>query len=152
MTWVQTQVEPNVFRQSAVSAVIRRHQGVFGSFLGHRNRVRVAHELSYILHFRWFGLLRPQFAIYWIFLGSGRLEKKLRPHSGPKTNQKRRKGGFSRSWGPFWANRPPTKFDRMRNPDAVNPVWSPMCPWGTRYGHSGGAWGPFPRFGTSFVG
>ena len=66
---------------------------------------------------------------------------------GPQTGQKRRKGGFSRSWGPFWVKRPPTKFDRMLNADPVNPVWGPMCPWGPSYGRFGGAGGHFVGWG-----
>ena len=48
-------------------AVTRRHRGLFGNFLAHRNRETVA-QLLYSRDFRWFGLLRPQFAICW-FLG-----------------------------------------------------------------------------------
>ena len=39
-------------------------------------------------------------------------------------------GGFSRSWGPFWAKHPPTKFDHTLNADPVNPMWTPMSPLG----------------------
>ena len=42
--------------------------------------------------------------------GLGDIEKfcgPVRARNGPKTA----KSGFSRSWGPFWARRPPTKFD-----------------------------------------
>ena len=48
-------------------AVTRCHRGVVGKFLAPRNRETVA-QLSYNRGFRWFGLLRPQFAMYW-FLG-----------------------------------------------------------------------------------
>ena len=51
--------------EMAVLAVTRRYRGVFRIFLAHRKRVRVA-QLSYSRDFRWFGLLRPQFAIYWV--------------------------------------------------------------------------------------
>ena len=48
--------------------------------------------------------------------------------------QKHPKSGFSRCWGPFWAKRPPTTFDRTLHAGAMNTVWGPMCPWGPRYG------------------
>ena len=38
--------------------------------------------------------------------------KKIRGHKGPETRQQRQKSGFPRSWGPFWAKRLPTEFDR----------------------------------------
>ena len=48
-------------------AVTRCQPGSFRIFLAHQNRETVA-QLSYSCDFPWFGLLRPQFAIYW-FLG-----------------------------------------------------------------------------------
>ena len=66
------------------------------------------------------------------FWGLGDFEK-FRVLPGPELGQKRR-SGFSRSWVPFWAQRPPTKFDHMLNADPANPVWGPMCPWGPSYG------------------
>ena len=83
------------------------------------------------------------------FWGSGGLKEISRPpgaQNGPKTP----KSVFSRSWGPFWAKRPPPNFVCMLNADPVNPVWGPMCPRGPRYRRSGGGglgghfvgWGP----------
>ena len=87
------------------------------------------------------------------FWGGLRNSEKFRGRPGPKTGPTRRKGGFSRSWGPFCAKRPPTKFDRVVNADPVDPVWGPMWrPWGPRRGRRGGWWGPFCRLGTDFVG
>ena len=74
-------------------AVTRRHRGVFGEFLAHRKRVRIA-QLSYSRDFRWFSLLRPQFAIYWFLGGLGDTEI-LRPHLGPEKGQKRQKVDFT---------------------------------------------------------
>ena len=108
-------------------------------------------QLSYVLHFRWFGLLRSQFVIYWISGDLWDLEK-FCGRLGPETAQKGHKSGFSRSWGPFWAKHPPTKFDRMLNVDPVNPVWAPMCPWDPIYGRFGGGWRLFRHLGTGFVG
>ena len=55
-------------------AVTRRHRGVFGRFLAHRKRVRVAHH-SYLTTWG----VSPEFfekiAIYWFLEGSGHLEK-----------------------------------------------------------------------------
>ena len=73
-------------------AVTRCHRGVFGKFLARRNRETIA-QLSYNRDFRWFGLLRPRFAIYW-FQGSGGLREMSRPRSGPQTGQKRQKWIF----------------------------------------------------------
>ena len=64
-------------------AVTRRHRGVFGKFLAHWKRLRIA-QLSYSRDFRWFGLLRPQFAIYWFLGGLRHLEKFCGPVGGPK--------------------------------------------------------------------
>ena len=64
-------------------AVTRRHRGVFGEFLAHRKREQFA-QLSYSRDFRWFGLLRPQFAIYWFLGGLRDLEKFRGPVGGPK--------------------------------------------------------------------
>ena len=82
------------------------------------------------------------------FGGSGDLEK-FHGLPGPEPGQKHQKSGFSWSWGPFWAKRPPTKFDRILNADPVNPVRGPMCSWDPRYGRWGGGggrhfvdWGP----------
>ena len=63
-------------------AVTRRHRGFFGKFLAHQKREQLA-QLSYARDFRWFGLLRPQFAIYW-FLGVWGTEKVDGPVWGPK--------------------------------------------------------------------
>ena len=130
-------------------AVTRRHRGDFGKFLAHWNRVRVrVAQLSYNGDFRWFGLLRPQFTIFWVLGVWGTFAATFGARNGPKTPE----SGFSRSWGPFWAKRQVTKYDRMLNADPLNPVWAPMCPWGPRYECSGGAWGPFRRLGTGCVG
>ena len=66
-----------------------------------------------------------KFVIYWFLEGSGGLREILRP-PGARNGPKMPKSGFSRSWGPFWAKRPPTKFDHMQYADPVNPVWGPM--------------------------
>ena len=54
--------------------------------------------------------------------------------SGAQNGPKTPKSGFFQFWGPFWAKRPPTKFDRMVNAAPVSPVWGPMCPWGPANG------------------
>ena len=85
------------------------------------------------------------------FLGSRGLKEIPWPpeaRNGPKTPEK----WISRSWGPFWAKRPPTKFDRMLNEDPVNPVWGSMCPWGPQYGCFGEVGGHFVGWGPVFVG
>ena len=41
-------------------------------------------RVSYNRAFQWFGLRRPQFAIYWFFGCLGDLEKFRRPLRGPK--------------------------------------------------------------------
>ena len=77
----------------------------------------------------------PQFLICDLRFGTpGGLREISRPHSGPKTPKSR----FSRSWGPFWARRAPTKFVCMLNADPLNPVWGPLCPQGPRHGRSRG--------------
>ena len=116
-------------------------RGSFGIFSAHRNRVRVA-QLPYKRNFRWFGLLRLQFALYWSFgCPRGLFMGKFHGRPGPETGQKGRKSGFSRSWGPFLGQHPPTKFDRMPNAEPANPVWGPMCPWGPRYAPPPFFWG-----------
>ena len=77
--------------RSQFAAVTRCHRGVFRRFLAHRNRETVA-QLLYNRDFRWFGLLWPQFAIYW-FLGSGGLvgEKFRGPVWGPKRGKNTKK-------------------------------------------------------------
>ena len=58
--------------------------------MAHQNRVPVA-QLSYTLHFRRFGLLQPQFAVYWGFGGLGGVREISRPpgaRNGPKTLKK----------------------------------------------------------------
>ena len=117
--------------------------------MAHRKRVCVA-QLSYSRDFRWFGLLRPQFAIYW-FLGDLGTERNFAAPFRPRKGAKTPKSGFSRSWGPFWARCPPTKVVCMLNADPVNPVWGPMCPWGLGYGRFWGRWGPFRQLGTGSV-
>ena len=47
--------------------------------------------------------------------------------NGPKTPTSE----FCRSWGPFWANRLLTKFDRVRNADPVN-LFGVPCATGVR--------------------
>ena len=81
-----------------------------------------AFALCDAVHFRYSSLLRPQFAIY-CFLGGLADLVKLCGRPGPETGQKHRKSGFSQSCGPFWAKRPPTKFDRTLNAGTQNPVW-----------------------------
>ena len=126
-------------------AVTRRRRGVFGIFLAHRNWICVA-QLSNTLHFRWFGLLRSQFAIYWMFGGLGDREI-FRPPPGPETGQKRPKGGFSWSWGAFWAKRPPAKFDWLVNADPVTLFGVPCVPGVRDTGALGGAGGRFVSWG-----
>ena len=64
--------------------------GIFQDFFGPSEpRLRCATFVHFA--FRWFGLLRSQFAIYWIFWGSGGLRKISRPpgaRSRPKTPKK----------------------------------------------------------------
>ena len=48
-------------------------------------------------------------------------------------------GDFAAARGPEQANN--AKFVCMRNAYPVNPVWGAMCPWGPRYGRSGGGLG-----------
>ena len=60
------------------------------------------------------------------------------------------KSGFSRSWDPLWAKRPPNQFDRMPNADPMNPAWGPTCPWEPRYGRFAGGLGAVSSVGDRF--
>ena len=80
-----------------------------------------------------------QFTGFW---GSGGLREISRPpgaQSGPKTPD----SGFSRSWGPFWAKHPSTRFVCM-------PCLASHLSPGPRYRRSCGAWGPFSSVGDRF--
>ena len=66
------------------------------------------------------------------FRGSGG-HRNFKAPFGARNRPKKPESGFSRSWGPFWARRPPTKFVCMLSADPMNPVWGPMCPWGPSY-------------------
>ena len=76
----------------AVLAVTWRHQGVFGIFLAHRNRVCVA-QLSYFDNVGWYLKNFPAIRDLLVLGGLGNLEK-FRHRPGPGTGQKRQKGDF----------------------------------------------------------
>ena len=61
--------------------------GSFRDFLG-PSESRSCCSTLYILPFQWFGLLRPQFAIYWIFQGLGDVDK-FRGRPGNKNGSKK---------------------------------------------------------------
>ena len=94
----------------AVSAVSWYHRGFFWIFLAYRYCVRDA-QLRTFCSSEGSASCDRNSRFYWIFGGLGQ----FRGRPGPETGQKRRKGGYSRSEGPFWVRRPPTKFDRMLN-------------------------------------
>ena len=114
MTRVQTRIEPYVSGRGG------RNSAPQGEFSGFFLPIGTALRCTTFIHFARsrFGLLRSQSAIYWLLQGLGDLEK-FRGHPGPETGQKRRKNGFSWSWGPLWAKRLPTKVDCMLNADCL---------------------------------
>ena len=128
-SWVQTRVEPYVSGRAPFGPQL----GATGWSSGFFWPIETAFALLNFRTFCTFEVRPPAVAICDLldFWGS---RDKFHRHPGPEMGQRRRKSGFSRSWGPFWAKRPPTKFDRMLNADPVNLVWGPMCPWGPRYG------------------
>ena len=102
--------------------------GKFGIFLAHRNRVCVA-QISCSDDVGWF---HPSFSRYSLFTGFCRglgefLGEISRP-PGARNGPKMPKNVFSRVWEPFWAKRPPTKFDHMIYAAPVNPVGVPCDP------------------------
>ena len=77
-----------------------------------QNRETVA-QLSYNRDFRWFGLLRLQFAIYWFWGGLRDLEKFRGPVGGPKWPfwpQLGATGEFSGYFWLIWTGRPLRTF------------------------------------------